>query len=511
MAQQKLIFVLVLVLSFAGVCFGKYSGGTGEPNDPYLIANAADINQIGANPDDWDAHFVLTADINLAEYTGTQFNIIGYYEDFESPNNVPFTGVFEGNNHTIFNFTYECINTSGIGLFRYIDDPNAEIKALTISSPNVQAAGNSYRVACLVGFLDDGTISNCKVEDCNVSGNNFTGGLVGDNYDFYGPAGTISNCYVTGSVSGHNPTGGLAGRNYSGTISNCYATSSVDGNEFNGGLVGQNLGTISYCYATGTINGKNFIGGLSGINKGTISNCYATGGASGHDYTGGLVGENYNTITNCYAAGNIDGNERSGGLVGCSNGEIYNCYATGAVSGGLYTGGVIGMNKGIIMYCYATGDVAGGQHTGGLAGISTGLISNSYARGGVLGDNYVGGVVGQNYGMASYCYSTGSVSGNTYVGGLVGENSLMVLVSFWDIETSGQLSSDGGTPKTTAEMKRQSTFLNAGWDLLEIWNIGENQTYPFLRIYSACDINHDDIVNFFDFAILAEHWLQSTE
>ena len=43
----------------------KYSGGTGEPNDPYQIATAADLIALGETPDDYDKHFILTADIDL--------------------------------------------------------------------------------------------------------------------------------------------------------------------------------------------------------------------------------------------------------------------------------------------------------------------------------------------------------------------------------------------------------------------------------------------------------------
>jgi hypothetical protein len=57
-------------------------------------------------------------------------------------------------------------------------------------------------------------------------------------------------------------------------------------------------------------------------------------------------------------------------------------------------------------------------------------------------------------------------------------------------------------------MKKESTFTDAGWDFVEIWNIGENQTYPYLRIYPAGDINHDDKVNFYDLAITSEHWME---
>jgi hypothetical protein len=61
---------------------------------------------------------------------------------------------------------------------------------------------------------------------------------------------------------------------------------------------------------------------------------------------------------------------------------------------------------------------------------------------------------------------------------------------FWDTETSGQSTSDGGTGKTTAEMKSIATFSGAGWDIIAVapgetndaytWNIIDKQTYPFL-------------------------------
>jgi len=53
-------------------------------------------------------------------------------------------------------------------------------------------------------------------------------------------------------------------------------------------------------------------------------------------------------------------------------------------------------------------------------------------------------------------------------------------------------------------MKREGTFVN--WDFVEIWNIGEEQTYPFLRVYPAGDLNHDGRVDLVDFAIIANNW-----
>ena len=82
----------------------------------------------------------------------------------------------------------------------------------------------------------------------------------------------------------------------------------------------------------------------------------------------------------------------------------------------------------------------------------------------------------------------GAVSDNgssTYIGGLVGFDSYSYAIvsnSFWDTETSGQLSSNGGTGKTTNEMKIQSTFVDSGWDFRSTWLICNtvNNGYPAL-------------------------------
>ena len=264
---------------------GTYNGGNGSAEKPYRISTPQNMNEIGTNPGDRDKHFVLTDNIDLSAYTGTQFHIIGSYS-------ARFAGVFDGNGFTVSNFTYTTTTDSGpIGLFGYVDDANAVIKDLTLVAPNVNSTGGADFICPLVGWLCSGTITGCGIEGGSVSG----------------------------ADSG---VGGLAGRN-DGTISNCHAAASVTGNDNEtGGLVGVNFGTISNSYATGSVTGGDWsTGGLAGaVYEGTISNCYATGSvtASGN-YTGGLVGygEDNTTITNCYATGSVTGGEYcTGGLVG---------------------------------------------------------------------------------------------------------------------------------------------------------------------------------------------------
>jgi hypothetical protein len=60
----KVLSILLIPLLLVPSAFAKY-GGTGEPNDPYQIATAEDLMLLGESPEDYDKHFILTADIDL--------------------------------------------------------------------------------------------------------------------------------------------------------------------------------------------------------------------------------------------------------------------------------------------------------------------------------------------------------------------------------------------------------------------------------------------------------------
>ncbi len=376
--EVSIVLIAILLLAAGSVSLARYSGGTGEPNDPYRIAKPNDLNDIGNHIEDFNQCFVMVNDINLVQYTGTQFNIIG--NDVNA-----FAGVFDGNGYTISNFTYVSSGVDDIGLIGYVDGPNAEIRNLGIIDPYVNS-GARWHVGSLVGSLQRGVVTGCYVQGGSISGRASIGGLVGFN------EGVISNCWTAITVSGQSYVGGLVGTNgWDGNISNCYAISIISGN----------------------------------------------------DSIGGLVGDNHQaTISNCYAICTITGDEHIGGLVGTDSflGTILNCYAAGVVDGNLYVGGLVGMDVG----CSYTGCFWDSEVNPDVNGLATGSDPN---------------VIG----------------------------------------------------KTTAEMKTESTFADAGWDFVEVWGIGEGQTYPYLRKYSAGDLNHDGIVDWRDFAIFALHWLEGGE
>ena len=120
-----------------------------------------------------------------------------------------------------------------------------------------------------------------------------------------------------------------------------------------------------------------------------------------------------------------------------------------------------------------------GNSVGGLVGANygNGTITNCYSTGSVSGYNGIGGLVGSNWGTITNCYSTVSVSEYDCGGGLVGENNGNIGNCYF-LSISGP-NNGYGAPLTDAQMKQQSSFV--GWDFVNIWDISEGVTYPFLR------------------------------
>lgn len=212
----RTIPVLIAVCLFSIPTQAQYGGGTGEPNDPYLVYTAEQTNAIGAEPNDWDKHFKLTADIDLAGIT---------YSIAVIPQ---FAGTLDGNGYSISNLTI---------------------------------AGDR-RLGLIGTITSSAQVSNLGAVDGNVTGTeDHIGILAGIN------RGHVSRCYSTGIVRGDLDVGGLVGQN-TGSITTCYSTSSVSGTSSLGGLLGYNFGAVTHCYSTsaanstGVVNGNWWIGGL---------------------------------------------------------------------------------------------------------------------------------------------------------------------------------------------------------------------------------------------------------
>ena len=229
--------------------------GSGIEDDPYLIYTPEELNMVSLGTCDWDKHFKLMADIDLSGFDGKNdrpaFSIIApdtnNKEDWFQ--GIPFTGIFDGNGHTISNLTIAGDNY--LGLFGLLGD-DAEVKKLGVVDVNIVGLGN------------------------------YVGGIVGNN------DGILSQCYSTGFVTGNEDVGGLVGRNYDGVITNCYSICDVFGIKYVGGLAGSG-GSISNCYSTSAIFGNEYVGGLLGIG-GRCTNCFWDTQTSGQLKSAGGTG-----------------------------------------------------------------------------------------------------------------------------------------------------------------------------------------------------------------------------
>ena len=295
--------------------------------ETYFVTNSDDLvklqDLVNSGVDTTDVTFELTSNIDMK---GINFRGIGTVggDVYQPSLDLVFKGDFKGNNHVISNLT---INTTEdyVGLF---------------------------------GAVLGGSIDSVGLENCEVSGGGYVGGLAG-------------------AIEG-------------GSITNSYATASVTGDEFVGGLVGGIIdGSITNSYATGRVTGYSAVGGLAGgIIDGSITNSYSTGSVTGTDYVGGLVGGTEGgSITNSYATGSVKGTDYVGGLVGLA--------AVSPTLNGYYDTQKTGQTVG----------VRSGTYNGTVTGVTTAeleaLIKNGtlpqYNYGGGTGGGTGGGVFGGSY------------------------------------------------------------------------------------------------------------------
>ena len=244
----------------------------------------------------------------------------------------PYTGTFDGGNHTITGLKIDQSGTDNVGLIGRLGS-GGKVQDVTLTEVNV--TGGTY-VGGIAGQTD-GTVENCSVNG-TVTGQNQTGGIVGRNFS------TISGCSAEGTVTGNTNVGGISGLcvpNYDtgtgsligSTIEGCHSTAAVSGISSVGGVVG-NLGngcSLTACYSTGNVTatityGHANVGGVVGINgQGTVTACYhATGEitSSVGDRIGGIAGCNdQGTFTACYWENNQEQGTGSGSTGGTAKVE----------------------------------------------------------------------------------------------------------------------------------------------------------------------------------------------
>lgn len=219
---------------FYNITLDKDKGYTEVSEGNYTVDNEKGLRNlaklVNSNGGKTPINITLTGDITLTE----EWTPIGNFEN-------RYTGTFDGGGHTITGLTVNQKERGNVGLIGYLGS--------------------------------GGKVQNLTLENVNLNGNLYVGGVVG-----YSNNGTVTACTASGSINGKEYVGGIVGSNYLGTVTACYNTSStVNGSYLVGGVVGQNnKGIVTACYnASGSIYGEVTVGGVVGDNyTGTVTACY---------------------------------------------------------------------------------------------------------------------------------------------------------------------------------------------------------------------------------------------
>lgn len=228
---------------------GQFGGGAGTSAAPYLVEDAADLNQIRNN---LTAYYKLVSNINLG--------VPPYNSGKGWVPIAGFTGGFDGNAKKIYNLYINRPDEDYVGLFSGI--------APVASAAAVQRA----------------QINDLGLENVDITGRDYVGAIVGAfsypqwntnlNSSVYA---AFLRCYVQGTVRGRNFTGGLTGQIYWGANSTTYYVNCIED-----------------CYVDVTI-APTAAGNYFGMLAGLVRDLWMNG-----------RGYNYFYINNCIAKGRLD-------------------------------------------------------------------------------------------------------------------------------------------------------------------------------------------------------------
>lgn len=228
----------------------KFEAGNGTETDPYIIATAAQLDEVRNFP---SACFELSKDIDLSSYLNSNSSGWTPIKDF--------TGKFDGKKHTIKGLWISLSSIDNVGLFANIqgssDNKSASVSNLFVNISKKGITGGSS-VGGICGSLSYGNIENCMVTG-DISGGSYVGGIVGRNSDNYYNSSIISQCASSGNIIANSGSVGgiLAYQNGACSIENCYSIANV---KTEGPYYSEAYGigsSAENCYFAGTISGAN--------------------------------------------------------------------------------------------------------------------------------------------------------------------------------------------------------------------------------------------------------------
>lgn len=434
------------------------SAGSGTKEDPFIISSSSHLFNLMMAVNDYDYNRNITPQTYFRQVTDIDMKNMSRSCDAEygwmpigADTNTPFRGVYHGGGYAVRNLMIKRPHTPGVGLFGFMI--NASVDSLDMHGGSIQG---QFAVGAIAGAaISSGgnvrgtvTITNCRLEDCTVSGDEtsaMVGGIIGG-VDMHAKA-LIGNCEVNdGSVSGGMSVGGICGGSaiYSMLmVSGCENRMPVKSLESGAGGI---VGTADTLMVVGSRNYADIEGPLS---KGKSTPGIGVGGIAG--------GTGFSWITSSYNRGNVKGYEGVGGIVGSTRvkgdeGEslVYNqtllryCTNTGEITGTRFVGGAVGEAQAGGFSIGNGGKVNGVSYVGGIVGGSSlAVVHNSLNSGGISAQEYAGGIVGKcTWGSLAIDQNTGAViSDRGCTGGIVGRagnnTSIHYCANFNEVKSNG--------------------------------------------------------------------------
>lgn len=223
----------------------KFEAGNGTETDPYIIATAAQLDEVRNFP---SACFELSKDIDLSSYLNSNSSGWTPIKDF--------TGKFDGKKHTIKGLWISLSSINNVGLFANIqgssDNKRASVSNLFVNINKKGITGGS-NVGGICGNLSYGNIENCMVTG-DIIGGEYVGGIVGGYNSNYS---SISQCASSGNIIANSGSvGGILADQYAScSIKNCYSIANVKAEGSYSSRVYGIGGYAENCYFAGTISG----------------------------------------------------------------------------------------------------------------------------------------------------------------------------------------------------------------------------------------------------------------
>ena len=403
-----------------------------------------------------------------------------------------------GNNIKLTN-----INVTGKGyiggLIGYYNAPKYTISDIMADNITINATGN-YVGGVLGQGTTDSQIANATIENSNITGNTYVGGIFGWIYNNTWPNGTQNLKAENNIINGQSYIGGVGGRT-NAVLNYESENNQISGRKNVGGVLGESIGVAQRMYSIENIiiaddvnaDGIGGIAGMGAVGNSIMSVTNCTIRSLGNNIGGilGKVSDGSLSIGTAFVKNTtIKGNNNVGGVVGkYIYGDLNKTYVEAIIEGNSNVGGIIGYL----------------DNTDMTAVTNTSKINNNYiANTNIEAKSNVGGLIGS---IAEELYMPENFYYSNYIeGDISSEDNSTVSLGIGNMNSQNQylkdnyyykystINSENPNEKnevfisndkylTEEELKQETTYTSklkwssSNWDFTSL----EENKYPLIK------------------------------